>query len=200
MSKALGISGFAFHNAAETERLTKPDCSKFHTMELHFLCLTHQHCHSVRPGHCLFWGSEQGEGSKTLRHLDREQWLAADHQVVIQAELKGGCHRNVSAYHSHHQGRTMLCNQVYNMVTLWHQPPLNWLTSPTNTKFRSWCGHSFHSTLPFTSHTHTHTHAHTHTHTLNWKIVPHWTTASFQLSANLSKVRSFKMVVYSKCV
>lgn len=54
MSIALGISGFAFHNAAETERLTKPDCSKFHTMELHFPSLNHQHCHSDRPGHC--WG------------------------------------------------------------------------------------------------------------------------------------------------
>ncbi len=53
MSKALGISGFAFHNAAETERLTKPDCSKFHTMELHFPSLTHQLGHSVRPGHCF---------------------------------------------------------------------------------------------------------------------------------------------------
>ena len=43
MSKAFGISGFAFHNAAETQSLTKPDCSKFHTMEHVFPSVTHSH-------------------------------------------------------------------------------------------------------------------------------------------------------------
>lgn len=58
MSKALGISGFAFPNAAETERLTKPDCSKFHTMELLFPSLTHSLTQSLTQTKPLFEGYE----------------------------------------------------------------------------------------------------------------------------------------------
>jgi len=71
MSKALGISGFAFHNAAETQSPTKTDCSKFHTMEHVFHSVTHSHTcmntRTVRACPCAHQTHSHARMHKTLK-------------------------------------------------------------------------------------------------------------------------------------
>lgn len=81
MSKALGISGFAFHNAAMTEPLTKPDCSKFHTMALlsPSLSLSGTPTLSLSQTRLLF-----RVRVKIIRTFGQKKWLAADHHAFAE--------------------------------------------------------------------------------------------------------------------
>ena len=127
MSKALGISGFAFHNAVETERLTKPDCSKFHTMELHFSSLTHQHCHPDRPGHCF--GQASRALCKDIKTYRQRTMAGCWPPGSSPCRSQWGCPEKCFCLSQPLPGRSKLCNQVYKSRNWWHQLPLYCLTS-----------------------------------------------------------------------
>lgn len=126
MSKALGISGFAFHNAVETERLTKPDCSKFHTMDLHFSSLTHQHCHPDRPGHCF--GQASRVSSKDIKTY-RLRTMAGCWPPGSSCRSQWGCPEKCFCLSQPLPGRSTMCNQGSS------------LPAPANPRDHSWSGH-----------------------------------------------------------
>lgn len=82
-------------------------------------------------------------------------------------------------------GWTMQRNEVYNLVTRWHQPPLNCLTSLPAPTDPGWSGDSFHSTLPFCQ----------HTQLLNSERNPDWAVTYFHFEKN-SREHSFTMAVF----
>lgn len=126
MSKALGISGFAFHKAAKTESLTKPDCSKFQVNRLHLL--SNSHCQSGRVGHCLQEVSKVGVWRQ--RYLYWKQWL-----ICNDGTFRATWHCNTDSHWNDSATPTKLwCSQksYSSICTLYYLITKPW--------FRSWWG------------------------------------------------------------